>query len=373
QERQWIDIGNRVRTLSPNEADRRLNQLRPPQIRPPRLKIRLEAAEKSGLTVLRTLNLTVGYPGTPLFTCDNIRLEREDRVAIIGPNGSGKSTFLKLLLGQLFPLKGEIWLGENLQLGYFAQAHEQLDVNLTVLEQLRRHTTMNEGDARSYLARFLFRRADVHKKVGELSGGERGRLALAVLGLGTANFLLLDEPTNHLDIPSQELLQGVLESFAGTILLVTHDRYLVDQLANQVWEIRDGHLHVYEMAYGDYLEKRDLEEAEARGENAAALDLPAAPIEVTEAWLAEFAAVAPAPTGRSRRELRQQLAKLESRFGDLEKQQESLEDELVVAEAIGDATMIETIRAELAELAEELDGLEVEWDELREALGEELD
>ena len=370
QNKQWLDIGSRVRTFSPNEAERRLRQLRPPRQRPAMINLKLKTAEKSGLTVLRTRKLTVGYPGSPLFSADDIKLEREDRVAIIGPNGSGKSTFLKLLLEQLFPLKGEVWLGENVQLGYFAQAHEQLDLSLTVLQELRRHTSMNEGDARSYLARYLFRKTDVHKLVGALSGGERGRLALAILGLGTANFLLLDEPTNHLDIPSQELLQSVLESFAGTMIIVTHDRYLVDQLATQVWEIRAGHLHVYEMDYQDYLEQRDVEMAVERGDGEASEALPAAPIEVTEAWLAEFTAVAAVGTGRSQKELRRRLGEIEQRFGNLEQRQEQLEDEMIVARAMQDEAMIAEIEADLANVTLEIATLDDEWGLLRDELAE---
>ena len=155
-------------------------------------------------------------------------------------------------MGQMQPLSGELHFGASLNIGYFAQAHDSFDADNTVMDELLRHKFMLTGQARSYLAQYLFRGDDVFKPVRQLSGGERGRLALAILALEGANFLLLDEPTNHLDIPAQEVLQEVLEHFDGTILLVSHDRYLVDRLATQIWELRDGRSarhrgHVHEL------------------------------------------------------------------------------------------------------------------------------
>jgi len=157
---------------------------------------------------------------------------------LIGPNGAGKTTFLKMLLGEIPPLEGEVKLGASLNVGYFAQAHEELDPELTVLEEILRTTTgLKISEARNLLGRFLFSGDDIDKRVAVLSGGERGRLALAKLTLLGANLLLLDEPTTHLDLPSQEVLQEALADFPGTILLVSHDRYLIEALATQVWAI----------------------------------------------------------------------------------------------------------------------------------------
>ena len=204
----------------------------PNPTRPPPLRMRLQPSPRSGNIVLRNPDLAVGYPkNPPLFEADDIQLNRLEQAALIGPNGTGKSTFLKTILEQLRPLEGKVRLGASLKVAYFAQAHEALNLQNRILDEFLNHHPMLISEARSYLARFLFRGDDVYNQISTLSGGERGRLALAILALEDANFLLLDEPTNHLDIPSQEALQEALEHFDGTVLLVSHDRYLVDRLA----------------------------------------------------------------------------------------------------------------------------------------------
>jgi ATP-binding cassette subfamily F protein 3 len=254
----------------------------PAPVRPPVLNMRLNAAFRSGNIVLRATDLTVGYPGNPLFTVHALELHRLETAALIGPNGTGKTTFLRVILGQLEPLAGSLTLGASLKVGYFAQAQEALDSSATVLDELLRHKEMPISEARNYLARYLFRGDDVFSQVGTLSGGERARLALAILVLEEANFLLLDEPTNHLDIPSQEVLQAALEAFNGTILLVSHDRYLVDRLGSQVWELSrpgDGpmRLEVYKGPYQEYLAARTARAAPAVVPSSAAVNGAAAP------------------------------------------------------------------------------------------------
>ena len=261
-----ITVFGRVATTV-GELQQQIGELRPP-IRPSTLRLTLDTQQRSGELVLRSKDLTIGYPGTELFEAEDIELRRLECAALIGPNGAGKTTFLKTALEQLAPLHGEVILGASLQIGYFAQAHDGLNLENTVLDELLNFRNLPISEARNYLARFLFREDDVYKKVGMLSGGERGRLALAVLALQGANFLLLDEPTNHLDIPSQEALQEALEQFNGTILMVSHDRYLVNALSTQIWEIADGRLRVYSGGYQNYLAIR-AQEAEAAKEAAA--------------------------------------------------------------------------------------------------------
>jgi ATP-binding cassette subfamily F protein 3 len=239
-------------------------RLAPPQ-KSRRIHIKLAAGSRSGDLVLRTYDLQVGYHDDKkvLIHVPDLVLQRGECVAIMGPNGAGKTTFLKTLLDTIPPLAGKVNLGSSVQVGYFAQAHEGLHDNWTLIREIQHAAPqMMEEEVRSYLATFLFTGDDAFKEVGVLSGGERGRLAIACLGLQGANLLLLDEPTNHLDLPSQEILQRVLVEFNGTVLLVSHDRYLVDAVASQIWEVQQEktELFVFKGNYSQLHESQELKE-----------------------------------------------------------------------------------------------------------------
>ena len=246
--------------------ERLLNDARlaPPQ-KSRRFHIKLSADSRSGDLVVRTRDLKVGYHDDKkvLISVPDLVLMRGECVAIMGPNGAGKTTFLKTLLNSISPLAGQVDLGASVQVGYFAQAHEGLHDNWTLIHEIQYAAPqMLEEEVRKYLATFLFKGDDAFKEVGVLSGGERGRLAIACLCLQGANLLLLDEPTNHLDLPSQEILQRVLAEFNGTVLLVSHDRYLVDAVATQIWEVQQEQkeLHVFKGSYSQLREKQELKE-----------------------------------------------------------------------------------------------------------------
>jgi ATP-binding cassette, subfamily F, member 3 len=254
------DVTIATSPFGPEEAERRVRALRAPRRTLPRLRLNLRPAMRSGELVLRTSQLRVGYPGRLLFSAPDIVLRRGECAALIGPNGAGKTTFLKTALGQLEPLSGEVTLGASLKIGYFAQAHEGLNPENTLIQEI--DSVMPgwlPGQIREYLGKYLFSGDEAFKKVSVLSGGERGRLALAKLALQDTNLLLLDEPTNHLDIPSQEVLEAVLDDYDGTILLVTHDRYLIDALATQIWEVEpdESTLTLFEGTYSQRRVERE--------------------------------------------------------------------------------------------------------------------
>jgi ATP-binding cassette, subfamily F, member 3 len=256
QKKNWSELGiGNAGHLKVAEAEKALKSMKPPVFRQPRLNLTMRTPTSSGTEVLRTEGLSIGYSDAPkaLFKAENIVLMAGQCAALIGGNGAGKTTFLRTLRGEIQPLTGTMKTGHKVHIGYFAQAHHTLIGENTVLEELMRHKPMSVGDARQTLARYMFRDEDVFKPISALSGGERAKLALGILALEGANLLVLDEPTNHLDIPAQEALQEVLETFEGTILMVTHDRYLVDRLATEIWSVEDGQLSVFSGTYKEFL------------------------------------------------------------------------------------------------------------------------
>jgi ATP-binding cassette subfamily F protein 3 len=222
------------------------------------LHFRFPPSPRSGREVVIIENLTHAYGDKVLFLGADLILERGDRVAFLGPNGAGKSTLLHLIMGMEQPTDGTVKMGDhNVIPGYFEQNQaEALDLQKTVLDTI--HDEMPQWtneEVRTLLGRFLFAGDTVFKKVEALSGGEKARLALAKMLLRPANLLILDEPTNHLDIPAKEMLEEALQNYDGTVLIVSHDRYFISQVANKIVEIRDGELLLYRGDYQYYLDK----------------------------------------------------------------------------------------------------------------------
>ncbi len=220
-----------------------------------RISLSIPAGPSSGKIVLRINKLEVGY-GKALFICPTISLDRGERVAIIGENGCGKTTFLKTAIGAIPPRSGDVCLGHGVRPVTYTQKQEELRGSGTVLDMILSRSTLNIGQARGLLGRFLFSGDDATKKLNALSGGERSRVALAILSLMEGNLLLLDEPTNHLDLRSQEILEQALLEYKGTIILVSHDRALLEALATQVWQIEDGSLYVFKHGFAEYRRRR---------------------------------------------------------------------------------------------------------------------
>jgi ATP-binding cassette subfamily F protein 3 len=334
------------------DREKKLARLEPVELPPPRRRphFTFELGRPSGQEVLHFKGLTIGYPGRELFRCPDLVLRRGTRVALIGPNGSGKTTLLRTILGELSPLAGTVELGAGVTLGYFAQVQEfKVERGKTVLEVILDGRSQTVEEARTFLGRFLFSGEEVFKRLDELSGGELSRLALARLAQTRGNLLLLDEPTNHLDIGSQEVLQEALERYEGTVLFVSHDRYLMDRLATQVWEIREGQLRVYEGDYAYYRRRREEEERSI----AAKLE-PQRPPRRRER--PAQARALPEP-GREERE-----AALLDRAAALEEELARLEQEMVEASYAQDLQRINELHASYKERRRELEEVLKEWE-----------
>jgi len=362
QGKSWSKISQNVQTstsyMGVQEAHQRISSLRNPVKQPQILNMSLNTRKRGGDLVLRTTNLEIGYPDgeKPLFSVPDITLLRGECAALIGPNGAGKTTFLKTILDQLQPWSGSVKLGANLDVGYFAQAHQDLTDSNTVVEEIEdAGKFQSENAARGYLGAYLFSGEEVYKKVSVLSGGERGRLALAKLSLGKANLLLLDEPTNHLDIPSQETLQAVLASYPGTILLVSHDRYLINTLASQIWEIdmNEENLILFEGNYQSY-------QTHLRENWAAAQDLINLDEEPLDSYKDKKAAKNKALADDRKRATR--LQEVENLISELENLLEELGKTLT--DPPDDAGEVINLGKRYGDTEKELEGLLAEWETL---------
>ena len=185
----------------------------------------------------------------------NFLIRHGERVGLIGANGAGKSVLLRLILGKEQPTQGEIKIGPSVKVGYYAQEHDTLDFNQSLIDTVRLAGNMSESNAVSFLIRYLFTYQQATQRIGSLSGGERSRLQLALLVLSGANFLLLDEPTNNLDIASAEVLENALNDFNGTVLVISHDRYFLDRTVDRIFALEDGSITEHIGGYSDYAAK----------------------------------------------------------------------------------------------------------------------
>ena len=224
-----------------------------------KMNIQLEPSVVSGNDVLTVTDLTKSFDGNTLFNNINFDIKRGERVALIGNNGTGKTTILKLINGIIQPDSGSIYLGAKVAIGYYDQEHHVLDPDKTLFQEIQdAYPDLNNTQIRNTLAAFLFTDDDVFKYIRDLSGGERGRVSLAKLMLSNANLLILDEPTNHLDITSKEILENALNSYTGTVLFVSHDRYFINSTATRIIELANKTVVNYIGNYDYYLEKKDI-------------------------------------------------------------------------------------------------------------------
>ncbi|MFP4057127.1 MAG: ABC-F family ATP-binding cassette domain-containing protein [Candidatus Brocadiia bacterium] len=312
-------------------------------------KVRIEPQGRGGNEVLNLEGVSMGFEGRPLFADLTLQVLRGDRIGIVGPNGAGKTTLFRILVGEQRPTGGSVRLGQGISLAYYRQDRLDLDPDQTVLDAAwSRAPQAMAGEMRNLLALLLFTGDDVLKRVGDLSGGEQARVALARLILSAPNLLLLDEPTNHLDIPSRMALEAALEAYQGTVLLASHDRYVLDRVAGKVLEIRDGRARLYPMPYARYAERAGRQQ-QTEGASSAEAPRPRA------------------PARRPRRRTARPLEVVERLILEREDAVETLQHAMSDPQIYKSPDTVRSLTGKLQSIRDELAELYDEWDEAADA------
>lgn len=323
------------------------------------MKLTLTPRKTSGNDVLQITGLSKAFDYQVLFSDVAFEIKRGEHVAIIGDNGTGKTTLLKIINELIPPDAGAIRLGANVQIGYYDQEHHVLHMEKTLFEEISDdYPDLTNTEIRNTLAAFLFTGEDVFKKISSLSGGERGRVSLAKLMLSEANFLILDEPTNHLDITSKEILESAINSYAGTVLYVSHDRYFINKTATRILELTQKEFINYIGNYDYYLEKKDtLQPAQKDNTTAKASSAPSA--EKLD-WKLQKEQQA------KQRKKENDLKKCEDRISILEEKNQKLDAEMAKPENATNVAKLQEIANEKASFEAELEKLYEEWEILSE-------
>ena len=326
------------------------------------IRIVLEPNVVSGNDVLKVEGLAKAFPPLQLFQGIDFEVKRGERVALIGNNGTGKTTILKIINELLPPDAGTVTLGSNVHIGYYDQEHQQLHMEKTIFDEIADdYPNLNNTKVRNVLAAFLFTDDDVYKRIEDLSGGERGRVALAKLMLSDANFLILDEPTNHLDITSKEILEEALKSYTGTVLFVSHDRYFINQTVTRILELTGEMVVNYIGNYDYYLEKHDqmmslyVKKPEAK---TASDETPVRETAQKVDWQTQKAEQARI------RKIENSLKKTEERISELEGKIAEIDEECAKPEVAVNSAKLGELTKQQSEYREELDRQYEMWEEL---------
>ena len=331
----------------------------------------------SGNDVLYTDQLSKSFDDAVLFENMCLSIKKGDKVALVGPNGVGKTTFFRMLLGKMEPTTGSFRLGSNVMIGYYDQEHSTLDTSNTIMEEIQSaFPELKNGEIRNVLAAFLFTGEDVFKTISTLSGGERGRVALAKIMLSKANFLILDEPTNHLDILSKEILENAILNYEGTILYVSHDRYFINQTASKIVEMSKTGTKEYLGDYDYYIEKK--KELTATFDSASDSSAPKHLSTMTSTSSTPVASESASSTKLDRqkqkeeqarvRRIQNQLAKIEEAISEAEERISFIDEQLCLEEVYSDFEKSKDFLQEKEDLSEQIASLYEEWETLSEQL-----
>ncbi|MCU1290292.1 MAG: hypothetical protein JWN60_2521 [Acidobacteria bacterium] len=328
----------------------------------------LKKIERAGNQVLTVEDLAIGYGEKVLAKGISFSLLRGECLGVIGGNGTGKTTFLKTVLGDIREVSGKIIWGAKTDIGYYSQQLEELNENNEIIVELRRVAPLAEnGQLRGFLARFLFVGDDVFKKVGTLSGGEKGRLALAKLIYSNKNVLVLDEPTNHLDIPSREALESALEAYEGTIITVSHDRYFLDKVSTQILSFEEnGAVEIFDGDYSQYHEEKEKREALARknANNGKELARGATP-ETSEPKIEEKPKVDNLSKNQ-RQQIENRIKQIEKEIPALEEKMSHLTSQMSVPEIAADHAKLLEVNKQFDQTEKQVQSLYAEWEKLLE-------
>ncbi len=340
-----------------------------PKLKQNKMKLSFEADFKSGGEVLEAENLSMSFGSRKLFDHAGMLIRKGERVCIIGDNGIGKTTLLKILMGLERPDSGYLRVGYNVNFGYYDQGQLLLDENETVLGEMKNaYHLYTDTEMRSLLGRFLFTGDDVFKQVKDLSGGEKAKLSLLKLMLSGANTLVLDEPTNHLDIESKEIVEEALMEFEGTLLIVSHDRYLLNTVPDRILELTEHGLVEYKGKFDYYLEKsgRSLNISAAEPEGSSG-ERSRDELELTRKLVKDSEAERKAKKQNEAEERRRQrrAESVENRIHEIEAELAGIQDEMTVPENASDPEWMREKSSEMAALEEEVTELYDEWMELQ--------
>ena len=325
------------------------------------MRLSLEPRVVSGNDVLTVEDLAKSFPQQKLFSNISFQIKRGERVALIGNNGTGKTTMLKILNGLLDADAGNFSLGAKVQIGYYDQEHHVLHAEKTIFEEISdTYPTLTETQIRNMLAAFLFTGDDVFKVISSLSGGERGRVSLAKLMLSEANFLILDEPTNHLDIASKEILEEALNSYTGTVLYVSHDRYFINQTATRILDLTNQSVVNYIGDYDYYLEKKEelTEKYAPTAQEATEEAKEETSSEGKLTWQQQKEEQA------RKRKQENELKKVEKRIEELETRDKEIDDTLVLPDVCTNVGRCAELSREKDKIQAELEELYEKWEEL---------